>query len=84
MGMKATHDGSEGSRSPVTLTTACPRCGDMRKREIYSIGSGPEVSCDLCSWSWGIGGHRVPEVPTLSVRDYLARIESGSYFHPES
>lgn len=40
----------------TTVTSACPSCGEYAEREVYDIGSGPELSCVFCEWCWGAEG----------------------------
>lgn len=40
----------------ITVVSACPACGVVTGRDAYDIGSGPELSCALCEWCWGMDG----------------------------
>lgn len=40
----------------TTIKSACPSCGDEASRDVYDIGSGPELSCASCEWCWGAEG----------------------------
>ena len=39
-----------------TKRSACPTCGEVATRDIYDIGSGPELCCASCEWCWGAEG----------------------------
>jgi hypothetical protein len=41
---------------PETITSVCPTCGDYAERQVYDIGSGPELACASCEWCWGAEG----------------------------
>lgn len=46
-----------------TVESACPICGDIAVRQVYFIGSGPELSCATCEWCWGAEGQLLNPIP---------------------
>lgn len=49
------------------VESACPSCGSFTTREVYDIGSGPELSCADCEWCWGANGQ--------TLQPYRSQIE---------
>ena len=47
---------------PGWITSACPSCGLVTERELYDIGSGPELACADCEWCWGADGQPLKPV----------------------
>lgn len=54
------------------VASTCPNCGQYNYREVYDIGSGPEVSCASCEWCWGALGQ---QLKPLDVAGILAEAE---------
>lgn len=47
----------------TAIRSACPNCGTVADRDLYDIGSGPELSCADCEWCWGAEGQRLQPLP---------------------
>ena len=55
----------------MTITSACPTCGEVAESETYDIGSGPELSCASCEWCWGAEGQ---DLQPLDLKTVLAQV----------
>ena len=66
--------------APVTI--ACPNCGEVREREVFNVGTGPEVSCDACEWVWHLDDpeQRSYDPGALLLRQLLNLAGSGARF----
>lgn len=53
------------------VTGPCPSCGDVAKRRIYDVGSGPELSCASCEWCWGAEGQPLQPIGYGAVVETL-------------
>lgn len=49
------------------VNSKCPTCGDKASREVYDIGSGPELCCAVCDWCWGANGQPLRPVTYRDV-----------------
>lgn len=64
----------------VSVTSACPACGVAAEREIYDIGSGPELSCASCEWCWGADGQ---DLKPLAVPSFTCPVCGATSYHPK-
>ena len=58
-----------------TIISACPTCGGIAEREVYDIGSGPELSCATCEWCWGAEGQDLQPLDFKSILALVAEME---------
>ena len=60
----------------MTITSACPTCGEVSERETYDIGSGPELSCASCEWCWGAEGQPLQPLDLKAVLAQVAELKA--------
>ena len=62
---------------PTEITGPCPECGTVATRDVYDIGSGPELSCANCEQCWGVDGQVLRPLPrpgTPPGREYIGTL----------
>jgi len=59
---------ADGVTNRSQQTGSCPSCEIVATRNIYDIGSGPEVSCANCEWCWGANGQDLKPLPPRGDR----------------